>query len=345
VVVIPAGTAWTSTEGAKPVRLASAFDNGGLDAQRNALEGVLGITTSVAQQVDEAGLTALLTPYAPIHVVLDDRVLDADSSGRERVLYPAGPVELTAAQAAHLLLAHGPNESEVARLARIQAIWTAVVTSNQQGTSAATTTTAPAPPATAASAEPAVVPASVAGQIAAMVKRTPVVETLPVKPVLDPIANPEGVDLLAPDNTGQKLMTAELMPGAISPANTNIRFRVVNATGDPDMLYAAVGRLVFVGANVVIVGDAPEPAQNTVIDYQDEADKAEATRYLPVVGPATVQASQDRIDGIDATIILGKDFATFAARQGTAGPSAASATSTTSPSGASGGGSTTTTTS
>ncbi len=178
-----------------------------------------------------------------------------------------------------------------------------------------------------------------AGQIAAMVKGAPVVDTLPVKPVLDPVANPEGVDLLAPDNTGQKLMTAELMPGAISPANTNIRFRVVNATGDPDMLYAAVGRLVFVGANVVIVTDAPTPTDKTVIEYQDEADKAEATRYLPVVGPATVQPSPDRIDGIDATIVLGKDFATFVASQGTATPS------TTSPSGPSGGVSTTTTTS
>ncbi len=142
VVVIPAGTEWTSADGARPVRLASAFDDGGgLDAQRDALEGVLGITTSVAQQVDEAGLTALLAPYAPIHVVLDDRVLDTDSSGRERVLYPAGPVDLTAAQAAHLLLAHGPNESEVARLPRIQAIWTAVVSASAKGTSATTTTT------------------------------------------------------------------------------------------------------------------------------------------------------------------------------------------------------------
>jgi hypothetical protein len=297
----------------------------------------------VAQQVDEAGLTALLAPYAPIHVVLDDRVLDTDSNGRERVLYPAGPVDLTAAQAAHLLLAHGPNESEVARLPRIQAIWTAVVTSSAKRTSVATTTTTAGPPPTpAASPEPGAVPASVAGQIAAMVKGTPVVQTLPVSPVLDPVANPEGVDLLAPDNTGQKLMTAELMPGAISPANTNIRFRVVNATGDPDMLYAAVGRLVFVGANVVIVSDAPAPADKTVIEYQDEANKAEATRYLPVVGPATVQPSQDRIDGIDATIVLGNDFASFVASQGTATPSTASPSG---PSGASGTVSTTTTTS
>ena len=52
-----------AVDGSTAVRLASAFDNGGLDAQRQALEGVLGITTSAAEQVDESGLAALLAPW------------------------------------------------------------------------------------------------------------------------------------------------------------------------------------------------------------------------------------------------------------------------------------------
>jgi len=106
-------------------------------------------------------------------------------------------------------------------------------------------------------------------------------------------------------------LMAEVLPGAISPANSNIRFRLVNATGDPAMLAAAVGRLVFVGANVIMVNEAPTPTKETVIQYQDESHKAEATRYMPVVGPSTVSFTPDRIDGIDATLVLGQDFATF----------------------------------
>jgi hypothetical protein len=266
---------------------------------------VLGITTSIAEQVDEAGLAALLAPYAPFRVTLDDRVLDTDRSGQERVLYPAGPIDLTAAQAAHVLLAHGPNESEIARLPRTTAIWTAVLASRAARASSARSSvpgngeSSPAEPAT------------VADQLTAIVSGDAAVHQLTVRPVLDAVENPDGVDLLAPDNTSQKLLMAEVLPGAISPANSNIRFRLVNATGNPAMLAAAVGRLVFVGANVVMVSAAGTPTKETVIEYQDESRKTEATRYMPIVGPSVVRPTTDRVDGIDATLVLGEDFARF----------------------------------
>ena len=324
VIVVPAGSEWLVAGAAHPVRLASAFDNGGgLAAQREALEGVLGITTSVAEQVDEQGLAALLAPYAPLHVKLDDRVLDTDSSGQERVLYPAGPVDLTAAEAAHVLLAKGPNESEVARLPRTIAVWDAVLASHAKTVS--TTTTAAGPSEASPVNGDTDQPATVAAQLAAIVGGEAAVHQLTVRPVLDAVENPDGVDLLAPDNTSQKLLMAEVLPGAISPANSNIRFRLVNATGDPALLAAAVGRLVFVGANVIMVNEAPAPTKETVIEYQDESRKAEATRYMPVVGPSVVRFTPNRIDGIDATLVLGQDFATFIAAEN----AKAAATSTT----------------
>jgi hypothetical protein len=310
VIVVPAGTEWFVAGAAHPARMASAFDNGGgLAAQREAVEGVLGITTSVAEQVDERGLAALLAPYAPLHVKLDDRVLDTDSSGEERVLYPAGTVDLSAAEAAHVLLAKGPNESEVARLPRTVAVWDAVLASHAKAVS--TTTTAAGPSGASSVNGDTDQPATVAAQLAAIAGGDASVHQLTVRPVLDAVENPDGVDLLAPDNTSQKLLMAEVLPGAISPANSNIRFRLVNATGDPAMLAAAVGRLVFVGANVIMVNEAPSPTKETVIEYQDESRKAEATRYMPVVGPSVVRLTTGRIDGIDATLVLGQDFATF----------------------------------
>jgi hypothetical protein len=62
-----------------------------------------------------------------------------------------------------------------------------------------------------------------------------------------------------------------------------------------------------------------------VIEDQDESRKAEATRYMPVVGPSVVRFTADRIDGIDATLVLGQDFATFIAAE----DAKAAATSTT----------------
>jgi hypothetical protein len=148
-----------------------------------------------------------------------------------------------------------------------------------------------------------------------------------VRPVIDAVANPQGLDLLQADDAATKLLLAQTMPGAISPANDNIRLQVVNATGDPTLLADAVARLVASGANVVIVSDAPSPSQATLIDYQDPRNAAEAQTYGPVVGPATVRQGDERIDGIDATITVGKDFATFAQQQ-----AATSSTSTPTPS-------------
>jgi hypothetical protein len=291
VVVVPAGAEVPAVGGAHGARLAAAYQTGGLAAQREALEGVFGITTSLSAEADEAVLTELLTPYAPLQVTLDDQALDTGPDGHEVVLYPPGRVELSAAQAAHLLVARGPNESEIARLPRSAAIWTAVVSSGRR------------PPSPA--------PGSIDQQLATLARGTSTVRTLPVRPVLDAIANPDGADLLRPDNAGTKLLLAEAMPGAVSPANDHIRLRVVNASGDPAMLAEAVGRLVYVGANIVIVGQPSTTSQQTVIEYQAPQGEAEAKMYVPVVSASTVRLGDDSVDGIDATIVLGQDFVPF----------------------------------
>jgi hypothetical protein len=313
-LVVPAGTEVAGGEGQTASRLGDAYGSGGLSAEREAVEGVFGITTSVSEEVDQQGLAALLQPYAPIHVTLDARATDIGPDGQQVVLHPAGPVDLTADQAAELLVARGVNESEASRLDRTTAIWAAVLASRAAG-APTTVASTPGPPGT------------FAAELAAVASGTSTARAVPVRPVLDAVANPQGLDLLQPDDAATKLLLAQIMPGAISPANDHIRLQVVNATGDPNLLAEAVRRLVAVGANVVIVSDAPSPTPSTLIEYQDQRNEAEAQTYVPVVGPATVRQGDGRIDGIDATIIVGEDFATFAQQQ-----AASSSTSTPSPS-------------
>jgi hypothetical protein len=297
--VVPAGTEVAAPAGQAVTRLGAVFGTGDLAAERETLEGVLGITTSLAEQVDEAGLAALLAPYAPIRITLEDRALGTSGDGKEVVLQPAGPVTLTAAQAAQLLVEHGPNESEITRVPRTAAIWSAVMAAGAGRDVPKASTSRPT---------------TWAAQLAAVASGSSAAHALPVTPVLDAVANPDGVDLLQPDDAAMKLLLAQVMPGAISPANDNIRLRVVNATGDPTLLADAVTRLVSVGANVVSVSEEPAVTA-TLIEYQDPIDQAEAETYVPVIGPATVSQGDERVDGIDATIILGQDYATFAHAQ------------------------------
>jgi hypothetical protein len=134
---------------------------------------------------------------------------------------------------------------------------------------------------------------------------------LAAHPVLDAVGNPNGVDLLAVDNAAMRLLLAETMPGAISPANDNIRLRLINNSGDPNLLPAAAQRLVDAGANLIIVSAPTATARATTIEYQDPTEQGPATTFQPVVGATVVRASQDRVDGIDATVILGSDFGAF----------------------------------
>jgi len=127
VLVLPAGTEVPGANGQPATRLGDAYAAGGLDAAQEAVEGLFGITTSLSEEVDEPALVALLAPYSPVHVTLDTRALETGANGQSVVLHPAGAADLDANGAAQLLVAHGVNESEAARLNRTVALWAAVL--------------------------------------------------------------------------------------------------------------------------------------------------------------------------------------------------------------------------
>ena len=81
VMVVPAGSAAPADGFDRPTRLAAAYPQGGLEAQRTAVEGLLGVTFSVVEEVDEAGMVALLEPLAPIAVDLPQPVVRTAADG------------------------------------------------------------------------------------------------------------------------------------------------------------------------------------------------------------------------------------------------------------------------
>jgi hypothetical protein len=242
------------------------------------------------------------------------------------VAAPAGPITLDAAGAAHLLAAAGPDESELARLPRVTAIWQALVAkahahsarSSAPPTTAASTTSngRVRPTTTVAPTTTTLAPPTIAGFLAAVSSGANAVRQIPVTAVLDAVSNPQGLDLLAPDSGATRLLVAQVIPGSVSPTNGNLRFRIVNPTGDANLSYFAVSRLSFVGGNVILVTDTPGPTQsNNVIEYQDPDQKSLVGDYGSVIGGATVLPATQQIEGIDATIILGTSFRNFVATE------------------------------
>ena len=317
VVVLPLATAAFLDGPALPARLDTAWDRGGLDGQTQGVESVLGISTAVSQALDEDGLTQLFEPYAPIELDLELPVLDTDAAGNTEELFPAGPVELTARDMARLLLARVEGESELARLPRTEALWKAVTA---RGQAAPTTTLAPGTsPAT---------PGDVAGFLDKVANGPNGVHLLRVQPSFDP-SDPSAPELFQADVAYLRLLVASVMPGAVSPSNGNISFRVVNPLGDPNLTYRAVGRLAAVQANVVLVTetDGPAPATTSMV-WHSPAGEVQSGAFAPVLGSLPALASDERIDGIDATVVLGLDFPAFLAAED-AKVAATSTTSTT----------------
>ena len=292
---------------AKPVRLDSAFGDGGLDAQTRGVESVLGISTTASQAVERgASSRALLEPYAPVEVTFDTPVLETASNGSTREVISAGEHRLTAREAAQVAAGPGgrreragppaPPAGGVDGAARSRRLGAAAVDHDSDvGGHARLTLPRPTSPASSR--------AVTSGPVG--------VHTLRVEPSFDPSA-PSGPELLQADVGYLRLLVATVMPGAVSPSNGNISFRIVNPLGDVDAAYQAVARLAAVQANVVLVTDVPGPApEHTTIVYQSPAGETQAAAFAPVLGAATPTASAERIDGVDATVTLGQDFPAF----------------------------------
>ena len=182
-------------------------------------------------------------------------------------------------------------------------MWTALL--DRTAPSAAST------PTVATTAEPAAPPADLAGYLRAATGGPVGVHVLRVQPSFDPAA-PTAPELLLADVGYLRLLAATVMPGAVSPSNGNLSFRIVNPLGDPDAAYQAVARLAVVQANVVLVTDVPGPAPaHTTIVYQSPTGESQAATFAPVLGAGAPTASDERIDGVDATVTLGQDFPAF----------------------------------
>jgi hypothetical protein len=316
VIVLPLATAAFLDGPALPVRLDEAWARGGLEGQTQGVESVLGISTAVSESLDEDGLTELFEPYAPVSLDLDLPVLDTDADGNTEELFGAGSVELSARDMARLLLARVDGESELGRLPRIEALWQAVAA---KGEEAAPTTTVAGTPST---------PVDVAGFLAKVTSGPAGVHLLRVEPSFDP-TDPAAPELFQADVPYLRLLVASVMPGAVSPSNGNISFRIINPLGDPNLTYRAVGRLAAVQANVVLVTetDGPAPAL-TSMTWHSPAGEVQSGAFAPVLGSPPAVPSDERIDGIDATVVLGRDFPGFLAAED-AKVAATSTTSTT----------------
>lgn len=304
VVVVPLGTLATGPDG-QPARLDAGTAATDEDRMAANVEGLLGITLTSHTRVTAADLVALLALLPPAELDLADDVRSLRPDGAEVVVVPAGRQALTPALAAAVLTARG-DESELVRVDRAVALWRALLGSGRASTPGGTASTLAG---TGAGSAPGT---GLAPVLAALATGRSVARALVVTPVGAPT---DEVERFTPDVVALRLLMAEVVPAAVSPAESNLRFRVRNPSGDEAVAYQVVARILAGGGSVVLVDNTvgTVPATSALV----HADAALATPLAGVVaplGPVTQALTEERIDGIDATLTVGADVVAAARR-------------------------------
>jgi hypothetical protein len=267
-----------------------SFQLGGGPLLRAALENLLGVNLERIDVIDDAALTALITPAGTLTVRVPEQVEQVEPSGLVTVLFPAGDNQLAPADAPRFLALRG-QQNDLARLVRHHAFWTAWL-ARLRG-------------------DPALLP-QLAGlehtrpAIAMLAKGTVQYATLPV----------EALDGGGGDQV-YKVRQAELdallelaLPGAVTLGDEGrTRVQLLNGTGVVGQSQQVAQRLLPAGFRIVVTANAKSFSyrETQVVFYRREQQEA-ATRVQEALGVGKLVRSRQPLDVVDVTVVVGADF-------------------------------------
>jgi hypothetical protein len=278
----------------------------GPDGFRLHAEALTSVSFDVAELADAARITEILTPLGTIPVELPGDV--TIGSGDDESVLRAGSAELDAASAAAVLTAtSGDGPDHLLDPVR-DAVWAAVAARASEMSGA-----------NASDEGDDVPPADLDGFIGRLFGGDVGWRTLRYA-VPAPERNPRGVDVVVPDRAEVLLVVGQIAPARVAAPNPSLTFRVESGfpddelepldVNDADVAMIAIGRLLFVQANVVSVdtsGDEPPDVTRAYVADASVSDVVEQS-YPLVFGEMEVLPAEYRIAGVDVIVVLGRSF-------------------------------------
>jgi hypothetical protein len=123
---------------------------------------------------------------------------------------------------------------------------------------------------------------------------------------VDPLGG--GDELYKVDPARLDAQVRRALPAA-PPRARRVSVQVLNGTGKPGAIAAALPALVAAGARMAVSGNADRFGYaQTQIAYYDDADAAAAQRLQQALGFGEVVRSRVRIDAVTLTVVVGADF-------------------------------------
>jgi hypothetical protein len=130
--------------------------------------------------------------------------------------------------------------------------------------------------------------------------------------VTDVQRNPTSADLYELDPGEIIVVMASVAPSARFIQAGMIGILLDSAISDVSVVKEGAIRIAFMGGNIMVLRDMSNMAvTQTVVRYNDEALLPELQEYTSFIGPAVFEKATERIEGIDAQIVLGTDFEKF----------------------------------
>jgi anionic cell wall polymer biosynthesis LytR-Cps2A-Psr (LCP) family protein len=235
--------------------------------------------------LDNAGWEQLIGPVGPLTIDNPDEI----DLGFGQII-PSGTTTLTAAQTGPYLAATVEGESDLNRLARHEAVWTAWM--EQLAASGK------------AEAVPGESTAGISKFAQALASGDVTFDTLPVNSVPGPVT----MFRIDKDEVNQLITDTVASPTAAVPGS-RFTVRLLNGVSPDGIPSDLVRQIVGRGGAVTVLGNGPQfDTEDTSIVYANPEDKDLASLVAASIGAkGKVRLDREAPDTVDLTIVLGKD--------------------------------------
>jgi hypothetical protein len=322
IVSMPVGAAAATPAGEPMRRIGDSFANGGLSALTSDVESLLDVTVAESVQVGAVELAQFINQAEPIAVTLSEQVVDSDASGAVSVVLNTGTQEVPSDRVATALASMQSGIAESLRYDQVKELWESyakgatpvpvVVDPAQEDDTVTEDEVTEDSFVTVSGIVDAPTPADMAGFFTALRAGEIAVWQFVETRVTDVQRNPTSADLYELDPGEIIVVMASVAPSARFIQAGMIGILLDSAISDVSVVKEGAIRIAFMGGNIMVLRDMSNmTVTQTVVRYNDEALLPELQEYISFIGPAVFEKATERIEGIDAQIVLGTDFEKF----------------------------------
>lgn len=318
IVSIPVGANAEITKNGIIHRIADTYKTAGFEAFVNDVGGLLNVSFSASALMTTPQLGDMLMPLGERQINVDQPVYAATLNGAPRQVLSVGTQTLDGRGLADALIAAQPGKVESSRWPLQKSLWQMVASVGGDGEPSPTipaeagssTTSASTSVSTPVVEEDA--PTDVPGFFNALMSGRVQYWQLSGTLVTEPQRNPLRTDLYDLDGGEVIVVMATVAPSAVAPANSSLSFMIDTPYDDAQIVRQAALRISYVGGNVLIVRHiGGTAAPKTTVRYDAESVRTDLESFTTLFGPLNFVQSPERVEGIDAQIILGDDFKAF----------------------------------